>query len=230
MKNKTKFSFILGLVVLQFVLPLWGQVFIPGAYWGAKIFPEITTGSASLGSTTGMTQIVSTNVDDGSICVNLPFSYFMSGTAYTTWCIGSNWYITAGTGSSNYSGLSASNPAIPKFHINARDNAHTQVYTYSAVNYFRIKVNGRIPYNSGAVNSYYEFFFYRPNNGKQYAMVIFGALNLTNGVCGVASASAYYATCGTISANTSYVFEGNADGTSWTVTSGSRVTGFGTDF
>ncbi len=206
------------------------QVFIPFGFNGAKVFSQTTAGNVGLQGTAGMTQIISAYVDDASTCVTLPFEYYIDGAAYTTWCIGSNWYITAGTGSANFNSLSGSNPAIPKFHLDARDNSYDNVYTLSGVNFFRIRLEGRMPYNAGAINSYYEFTFYRPMNGRQFAMVVFGALNRTDGQCGVASAAAYFVTCAAITQNSSYVFESNFNGTTWTIAPASNVTGHGTTF
>lgn len=167
------------------------------------------------------------SVDDAFVTVPLPFTFLMAGTGYTTAYMGSNTYITFGSGSTVYSGLSASNPALPKFFLGAADNSYQRVAYYTGgTDYVRIRYEGNGT-TSGTVGSpgiVLEITIFNPakSGGNQFVQVSIGVHNRTTGLFGVASSSAYYATLasGAWTANQSYVFLGNSTGTSWSIYGG----------
>lgn len=210
------------------------QVFIPFSHWAERknctsgFCPILTIGSAALAGTAGMTQIVNTCVDDGSVIVNFPFDFYLNNTAYNNWYIGSNLYITAGAGSSVYSPLNASSPALPKFHFGSSDANYQKVYSKSGTNYIRVRYEGNSAYGTCSVNTIYEVTFYRTTLNYQYIQVVFGAHGNVGGPFGMANASTYYATATPIVANSSYVLYSTNGGVTWTILQGYSITGTGT--
>ena len=136
--------------------------------------------SATLTDTAGWTQIQSVNADDASRQVSLGFNVSFNTTSYSSVYIGSNTYITFGSGSSNYSGLSASNPAIPGVHMCAADNSYQKVfYKLDNASTMRVRYEGNNS-TSGTVGSptiVYEAVFY---SGQSYFDVFMGS----NSRCG----------------------------------------------
>jgi len=85
----------------------------------------------SLGSTAGLT--VSTtpttgNNDDGFWNISLPFTVNFLGGPHTNVFPGTNFYLTFGSGSTVWSGVSVSNPNLPKIMWCARDNSVQRIY------------------------------------------------------------------------------------------------------
>lgn len=68
------------------------------------------------------------NNDDGFWTLSLPFNITYNGISYSSVFIGTNSYITFGGGSSEYIGMSASVPALPKIMISAADNSAQRIY------------------------------------------------------------------------------------------------------
>lgn len=170
------------------------------------------------------------SVDDAFVTVPLPFSFPIAGSSYTSAFVGSNTYITFGSGSTVYSSLSATNPALPKFFLGAADNSYQRVAYYTGgTDYVRIRYEGNGS-TSGTVGSpgiVLEITFFNPAKtpGSLLVQVSIGVHNRTTGLFGVASSSAYYATLatGAWTANQSYVFLGNTTGTSWSIYGGYYV-------
>jgi hypothetical protein len=224
-------------VVLFFVSILNAQIFIPFGFYQRLVnctptyCPTLTPVSATLRGSTGMTQIVSANADDANLGVTLPFSFSLGGTGTTSWFLGSNTYITMGSGSSAYSALSASNPAIPKFHLGSADNSWQRVWTVSGTNYFRTRYEGTAATSGtpGSPNIVYEFTFFRPTTNYQFVQVVFGVHNQSSGQFGVANAATYYSSMTPITANSSYVMWSVAGGTSWNIIPNYSITGAGTN-
>lgn len=175
------------------------------------------------------------SVDDSFITINLPFTFWMAGTAYTQVFIGSNSYLTFGTGSTVYSSLSASNPPYPKLMFGAADNSYQRVssYTDSLSRFVRIRYEGTAA-TSGTVGSptiVAEITILNPQNtfaffgAYQYLELRVGNHNRTTGVSMIASSTTAYTTF-TVAPNTSYVFQGNQTGTSWTTFTSQSVNWF----
>jgi hypothetical protein len=130
--------------------------------------------STTLVTTTGWTQIQSTSSDDASLNVPFGFSTNFNTSTYNGVYVGSNTYLTFGSGSSNYSGLSASNPAIPGVHMCAADNSYQKVfYKLDSTGVMRVRYEGNNA-TSGTVGSptiVYEAVFY---SGQSYFDVHMG--------------------------------------------------------
>lgn len=82
-------------------------------------------GAASLTSSTTPTN---GNNDDGFWTLNLPFNITYLGTSYSTIHVGTNHYVTFGSGSTFYSNLSATNPNLPKIMWACADNSVQRIY------------------------------------------------------------------------------------------------------
>ena len=176
----------------------------------------ITTSAPS-----GWTQIFNANNDDTPVASGtFPFSFPFNGTLYTSCFISPNGYITFGSGSSAYSSLSASNPALPKIFLNAMDDSVQRIYTRSTANTFRIRYEGNTN-SSGTGTSYrtFEIAFFDP--GAVYGMPAFevrmGLSPDNTGLFNAYSASAILSEYTvTPAANNSWVFFGaNETGTAW---------------
>lgn len=169
----------------------------------------------------GWTGLLDNSVDDGWIQISLPFTFFMTGSAYTDTYISSNTYLTFGSGSALFSLLSASNPNLPKFMFGAADNSYQRVSRFaSGTNYQRIRYEGTAGLSGtvGSPNIVLEITLFNPANygGFNVLELLTGNHARTNGVTLVASASSEYLTYNQNSL-TSYVFLGNSNGTNWSV-------------
>lgn len=194
-------------------------------------YPMIEASSASLAGSAGMTQIYSVSTDDGTVQITIPFDFYIAGTTFGNWFVGSNTYLTAGMGSTAYSGFAGNHPAIPRIMLGAADNSFQGVYTKTGANFYRVRYEGTAATSGtiGSPNIVFEVTFFKPVNNEQYIQVTFGTHARNTGVFGIASASSYYLTQPSITANSSYVFVGNADGTSWVLHANSKITGNGVD-
>lgn len=192
-------------------------------------YPMIESSSDSLLGSSGMIQVVNGSADDSNFQITLPFDFYLAGATYTNWYVVSNTYITAGTPSSNYSGLNAGNPAIPKILLGAADNSYQQAFTQTGANYFRVRYEGTASTGGtvGAPNIVYELTFFKPTDTEQLIQVTFGTHARNTGAFGIASATTYYQSAPAITADSSYVLLGNLDGTSWVIHANSKVTGYG---
>lgn len=175
----------------------------------------------------GWTGLQNSSVDDGFLSISLPFTFYIAGSGYTTTYIGSNTYLTFGSGSTQFTGLSASNPPYPKFMFGAYDNSYQRVSTYTyGIDYVKIRYEGTRAF-SGVVGSptiVLEITVFNPINfgGNSVLELLVGTHNSLYGVANVASSSTAYATY-TLIPNQSYVFQGNDNGTSWTIYTGYNV-------
>lgn len=117
------------------------------------------------GLTSSTTPTSGTN-DDGYWTLSLPFNVTYNGTSYNSVYIGTNSYLTFSAGSSAYSGLSASLPALPKIMITAADNSSQRIYygeVGSAPNRtYRVRWEGTNGVNGtlGSPNMVWEATFY----------------------------------------------------------------------
>jgi hypothetical protein len=94
-----------------------------------------------------MTSFFSGDIDDTFFTIPLPTTFNFLGNNYSNVYLGSNGYITFGSGSSIDSSLSFNNPNLPKIHIYPGDRRVTNVYTRTLTNSVRIRVEG---YNFGS--------------------------------------------------------------------------------
>jgi hypothetical protein len=87
-------------------------------------------GSSLLGaaSLTASTTPTVGNNDDGYWTLSLPFNISYLGVTYNQIFVGTNCYVTFTNGSVVYSGVSVTNPALPKIMWCARDNSVQRIY------------------------------------------------------------------------------------------------------
>lgn len=93
---------------------------------GASALPSLGYAAAAEWPPDGWTVLQNAFVDDNFVTVPITSTTIM-GTARTNAYIGSNAYITFGAGSTLYSSLSTTNPALDKFMFNAADRAYMRV-------------------------------------------------------------------------------------------------------
>ena len=208
-------------------------------FMGSRLPYGMTAGTRALrfGSAGGAypptdwTGLQNASVDDSFVTVPLGFNFYLNGTAYSTAYVGSNTYITFSAGSTAYSGLSGSNPALPKFHLGAAD------HSYQRVSYFqhpskwytivRFEGNGSTSGTVGSPGIVYEATFFNRDYTRFNSTLLevrIGNHNNTAGQFGVASASAYLASS-SYTANQSYVFNASPDGFYYSVNSANYVQG-----
>jgi hypothetical protein len=131
--------------------------------------------STTLTTTTGWTQVISSSYDDANTKITFGFNIRFNSTTYDGVYVGSNTYLTFGSGSNNYSSLSASNPAIPGVHMCAADNSYQKVFyrVENSSTTVRIRYEGTAS-TGGTVGSptiVYEAVFY---TGQSYFDVYMG--------------------------------------------------------
>ena len=103
-----------------------GYTYLNGAGYLGTLAPSLGNASASVWVPGGWQSLQNGSVDDSFVSVPITSTTFF-GTARNTAYVGSNAYITFGNGSSNYSSLSTTNPALDKFMFNAADRSYQRV-------------------------------------------------------------------------------------------------------
>jgi hypothetical protein len=190
--------------------------------------PVYGSGAASPTPPTGYTAQVTASADDAFFNIGFGFTFYMGNTGYTSCYPSSNCYVTFGSGSTQYSGLGPTNPALNKFFFMGADNSWQRVSTIVAATYIRIRFEGTASTSGtpGSPNIVYEATFFNPSSFSNNSVVelLIGTNSRPAGVMSAASASANYAT-GTPTANQSFVFSGNSTGTAWTIFTGYYVAG-----
>ena len=187
---------------------------------------------------TGWTALISVSGDDASTSVALPFTWTYNGTGRTAFFPNSNFYITFGSGSSQYSGLSASSPALDKIFFAGADNSWQRVSSFtSGTNYTRLRWEGSAATSGtpGSPGIVYELTFFNPTltGSVPWMELLVGVQQRAGGISGLYSTSAiltggsFISANSSVAANQSYVMVGNATGTSWTVYTGYSVGGTG---
>jgi hypothetical protein len=185
-----------------------------------------------------MNNIVTGNADDANIIVgNIPFQFYFNGVNYGNGqnggvYIGANGYITFGSGSGAYNGLSVSNPPQPKILLFGSDNSYQKVYAgaINSGNAFVMRYEGNGS-GSGTVNApgiVWEVTFYK----NQKIQIVIDITNRPTGICGIASTNAYIDNMAgaAYAAKTSYAVSDNGGdhgtGLGWTVATGSITYGY----
>ena len=97
-----------------------------GSIVAGNALPSLGTTSVASWPPTGYTSLQNGSVDDNFVTVTIAARTIM-GTSRTSAFIGSNAYITFGSGSSAFSSLSTTNPALDKFMFNAGDRSYQRV-------------------------------------------------------------------------------------------------------
>ena len=182
----------------------------------------------------GWTALVSTSGDDANISVSLPFTWTYNNTGYTAFFPNSNFYITFGSGSNEYSGLSATVPAVNKIFFAGADNSWQRVSSLtSGTNSTTLRWEGTAGTSGtpGSPNMVYELTFFNPvlTGGVPWLELLVGTQARVGGISGLYSSGAiltggsFIASNVNVAANQSYVMVGDATGTSWTVYTGYNV-------
>jgi hypothetical protein len=196
---------------------------------GTKL-PIYGTGGGAYPPTGSWTGIQNVSADDAFLTISLPFTFYIAGTGYTTTYMGSNTYLTFSAGSTEYGNagpLGATRPPYPKFHFGSADNSYQRVSRFAfGTDYQRIRYEGTAATGGtvGSPNIVLEITLFNPSvtGGNNVLELLVGNHSRLTGARMVASATTQYATY-TLSQNQSYVFEGNSDGTSWTIYTGYNV-------
>ena len=189
--------------------------------------PVYGTGGAGTYPPAGWTGIQNASVDDGFLTIALPFTFYMAGTGYTTTYLGSNSYITFGAGASVFSSLSAANPPNPKLMFGSADNSYQRVSTLSSTTSLKIRYegNGTTSGTAGSPGIVVELTLFKPSLFYGSLNVIemrVGVHNQLTGLSMIANASSSLLSY-TLAQNQSYVFIGDATGSTWKVVSGAHM-------
>lgn len=192
--------------------------------------------SPSTATHTGWTSLQYGTSDDAFVQTPaFGFNFTINETAFSDCYVTSNGYITFGSGSTIYSGLSASNPALNKLFFVPGDRSYqrvsfkTEVDAQSGSKLARIRWEGSTG-TSGTVGSSTIVaeitFFETQESGKQFVELVFGDYSPAaagNPAMLIANPSTSYVTPVVGAGNTSWVFDGNATGTAWTLTTNRYV-------
>lgn len=248
--SKTEPSF------LSLVQVVTGQTFLTGSeartwllnngYWTSYSVYTIDSGTKTpvLGSSgqnpfpaSGWTQLISASGDDASLQLNLPFSITFNGTSYSRFFPNSNFYITFGSGTSQYNGLTASSPNLNKIYFAGKDNSWQRVSSFASDDkYLRLRWegNGTTSGTPGSPGIVYELTVFNPiyTNGENWIELLVGTnVAAGQGISGIYGPNSQL-TGGQIvpgnagvAASQSYVFSGDSTGTSWTVYTGYHIGG-----
>lgn len=200
--------------------------------------PVLGAGAQSPFPAGGWTVIVPNSEDDNFREVALPFTWTFNGTGYTNFFPNSNYYITFGAGSSQYSGLSASSPALNKIFFASADNSWQQVSSIeSGTSYKRLRWEGTNSTGGtpGSPNMVYELTFFNPaqSGGSALLELLVGVQGrgTSSTISGIYSATTKLTggdlgpTNQGVAANQSYVLVGDSTGTTWTVYTAYHVGG-----
>jgi hypothetical protein len=112
------------------------------------------------------------NTDDGYFTVNIPWNILYNGSTYSQVFVGTNTYLTFGSGSTVYSGISASNPALNKICVSSNDNSIQRIYTdtqgVSPNRLFVIRVQATNATSGilGSPNMQWEWHFYENDTDR----------------------------------------------------------------
>jgi hypothetical protein len=163
--------------------------------------------------------------DEGSTASgSFGFDFTLDGVAYTSCFITSNQYLTFGTESVEYQNLDADMPAVPKLHMGSGDFSYQRIYTKAEAGLFRIRWEGNSSFSAdaGDSNRFLEVTFYAPSGGQLLEVRTGDISGSTAGPFMLATDDTSLAD-GTLAANSSWVYEGNSDGTTWTLYEESHV-------
>ena len=175
----------------------------------------------------GWSDLFNSNVDDSNMGIAIPFTFYLAGTGYTTTYLGSNSYLTFGAGSSVYGSLGASNPPYPKLMFGSADNSYQRVSSLASASSLKIRYegNGSASGTVGSPGIVVELALFNPTLFLGSLSVIemrVGVHNRLDGQSMIANASTALLSY-TLAQNQSYVFIGNATGTSWKVIAGAHM-------
>lgn len=205
--------------------------------------PVLGSGSAGSFPPSGWTSVISSSGDDDFRLISLPFTWNYNGTGYTGVYINSNFYLTFGSGTTQYNGLTASSPALNKIYFAGADNSWQRVSTItSGTDYKRIRWEGTAATSGtpGSPNMVYELTFFNPSLTGNVPWLELLVGNQTRGTSSAAVISGLYSSSAKLTGGDlgpypnrgvlglqSYVMVGSSTGSSWTVYTGYYVAGTG---
>lgn len=188
---------------------------------GDNALPLFGSGGGPHPPEAGWQTPISTSQDDHYVAIALPFTIYWNNIAYTTLYVCSNSYVNTGAAATTYT-CGAGSPPYPKIFLGGADNSYQRLsYLNTEPNnhyvHIRYEGNGATTGVVGSPGIVWEMKIFNPEfaNGTQWIEVRIGTHNRLSGAFGQASNTTYYWN-GSITANTSYVLEGNANGTAWT--------------
>ncbi len=187
----------------------------------------VPTVKSTLGSA-GMTQFIFSSEDDTFENRSIPFNLTFNNNTYSDIYFTSNTYLTFGSGTSQFGGVTLgpnASPSIPGIHFGTADNSWQRVYDISGTNVYRLRYEGSASTTGtvGSPNIVYEVTFFKQQNPSDdiYVEIVFGIHNRPSGVFGMTdgnASSAVYTDFANdlsipITPNNSYVLVLNPDGT-----------------
>ena len=188
-------------------------------------------GSTSTGSaSSGWTTLQSSSTDDGNREVPLGFNWTINSTQYSSVYVGSNNYITFGSGQTAYTGYNFGSWNISKIlYTMASDNSYQYVTYKQFTDYTRIRFEGNASTSGtvGSGNIVWETTFFNPAAVGNISLVEIRCgsngrgTQFTMGIAGPSSSTAY-ASHSSLE-NQSVVYVGNVSGTAYTAYVGSYV-------
>ena len=125
---------------------------------GSLTYPQGTVQSITYSEygAGSMTSFFTGDADDTFFTIPLPTTFNFLGNNYSQVYLGSNGYISFGSGSSVYIDLDYNTPSLPKIHLYPGDRRVTRVYTKTLSNSIRIRVEG-YDYGSTLFTSSYTY-------------------------------------------------------------------------
>jgi len=193
-------------------------------------------GSSSTGQTpSGYTTYISASRDDGNFNhyhPTVPFT--INNTNFTRTYIGSNNYVTWGSGQNTYSGYTFSSWGVPKLLLTmTSDNSYQYVTARTfGSDYFRVRFEGNAS-TSGTVgqgNIVWEMTIFNSSvtpNGFGMIEVRVGSNGRGTGyTMGIGNTSSAYASHSSLVNNSVVYRANNSSGTSWTYFLGYHVSGY----
>lgn len=193
----------------------------------APVLGDAQVSPTSTATDDGWTLAYNNTADEGNTTVTgFGFNFTLNSVSYTGCFVNSNAFITFGSSVEAYQNLDADMPSLPKLHVGSDDFSYQRIYTKAETGLFRIRWEGNSAFNAsaGSSNRFFEVTFYKPTTGgTQFLEVRSGDISGgTSGPFMLATATTALAT-DTFAANESWVFEGNATGTTWSVYPGEHV-------
>ena len=166
-------------------------------------------------------------VDEGMYDFAIPAWLTIGSTTYGSGSVSTNGYIEWPTNTGATYTPGPTDPAADKLIITGGDCEARAIAVTTGNNYVRVRGEFKEYGGDGTIRAVYETTFFEPkDDGTQYIEVRYGVFDGSS-IDGIQdlmicdSSTAYVQT--SQSANSSYVLQGNATGTSWTISSNSHV-------